>query len=529
MTPEYSPEKFYQPFAFIILDGYGIAPPGPGNAVRLANTPFLNKLFAEYPYTTLGAAGADVGLFRGDIGNSEAGHMNLGAGRIIWQDLVAISKMIDDGTFFKNAALLEAVKHAQKNKSNLHIMGLLTGRSSAHACPDHLYALIDFCRRQAVKKVYFHLFTDGRDSDKYEGYNFLKNLLAKMDPDREVIATIMGRFYGMDRKKEWSRTELAYRTLTDGFIRSAEGPLRAVEEAYARGESDEFIAPTVISCKGRPAPRLDNDDSIIFFNARSDRARQLTKAFVQKNFNDDNPGSFRRKKTLKNLTFVAMADFGPELPGILTVYPSPDIKDTLPMVLRDQRQLYVAETDKYAHMTYFFNGGYATPVGGENRILVNSPAVDSYDATPAMSAGEITELVVRNVEEKIYDFFAINFANPDMLGHTGNLSATIQGIEFLDGCVKKIVETVVYKKNGYVVLVGDHGNAEEMLDVATGKVDTKHSVNPVPFCIVGPRKQIGQIKKLRSGGILGDVAPTILHLLGLGQPSNMTGKSLIIR
>lgn len=518
----------HAPFAFIILDGYGIAPPGPGNAVRLANTPFLDKLFAEYPYTTLGAAGEAVGLFPEVTGNSEAGHMNLGAGRIVWQDLVTISRMIDDGTFFKNAALLEAVKHVQKNKSNLHIMGLLTGKSSAHACPDHLYALIEFCRRQEIKKVYFHLFTDGRDSDKYEGYNFLKILLTKMDPEREIIATIMGRFYGMDRKKEWARTELAYRTLTDGFERSAEGPLKAIEDAYARGESDEFIAPTVITYKGHPAQRIDDNDAVIFFNARSDRARQLTKAFIQKNFNDDNPGSFRRKKTPKNLVFTAMADFGPELPGILTVYPSPDIKDTLPMILSDQRQLYIAETDKYAHMTYFFNGGYAAPVGGENRILVNSPAVDSYDATPAMSAGEITNIVVKSMEERIYDFFGINFANPDMLGHTGNLSATIQGIEFVDRCVKKIVEAAVYKKNGYVVLVGDHGNAEEMLDIATGKIDTKHSINPVPFCIVGPRKQVSQIKRLRAGGILGDVAPTILHLLKLGQSARMTGKSLII-
>jgi len=518
----------YQPSALIILDGYGIAPSGPGNAVRLANTPFLDKIFASYPYTELRAAGEAAGLFPGVTGNSEAGHINLGAGRVVWQDLVAISKMIDDGTFFKNAALLEAVKHVQKNKSNLHIMGLLTGANSAHACPEHLDALIKFCREQAVKKVYLHLFTDGRDSDKYEGYNFLKNLLAKLDPEREIVATIMGRFYSMDRKKEWRRTELAYHTLVDGFHLVAEDALVAIEDAYARGESDEFILPTVIARKGHSPRRIEDNDSIIFFNSRSDRARQLTKAFVQKNFNDDNPGSFHRKKTLKNLIFTAMTDFGPELPGILTVYPSPDLKDTLPMMLSDQRQLYIAETDKYAHMTYFFNGGYATPVGGENRILVKSPAVDCYDKTPAMSAAAITDVVVKSMEEKIYDFFGINFANPDMLGHTGNLSATIQGIEFMEKCVKRIIDIAVYKNNGLVFLVGDHGNAEEMIDILTGKVDTQHSSNPVPFCIVGQKKQISQIKKLRTDGILGDVAPTILYLLKKDQPASMTGKNLII-
>lgn len=518
----------YNPFVLIILDGYGLAPSGPGNAVRLAHTPFLNKLFSQYPCTELRAAGEAAGLFPGATGNSEAGHINLGAGRVVWQDLVAISKTIENGTFFKNAAFLEAVKHVKKNKSNLHLVGLLTGNNSAHAYPEHLDALLRFCRQQALKKVYLHLFTDGRDAGQYEGYNFLKNLLAKLDPAHEFIATVMGRFYGMDRKKEWGRTELAYNALVDGCQRFAPTPLAAIESAYARGESDEFIAPTVISSRGRPTPRINNDDAIIFFNARSDRARQLTKAFVQANFNQDNPRSFKRKKFLKNLVFVAMTDFGPDLPGILTVYPSPDIKNTLPMVLRDLRQLYIAETDKYAHMTYFFNGGYASPVGGEERILVNSPAVDSYDETPAMSAGAITEVVVRSIQEHVYDFVGLNFANPDMLGHTGNLSATIKGIEFLDPCVKKIVEETVFKHHGTVVVVADHGNAEEMLDMRTGKIDTYHSVNPVPFCVVAPKKRSKLIKKMTAGGLLCDVAPTILHLLGKEQPVDMTGRNLII-
>ncbi|NMC51738.1 2,3-bisphosphoglycerate-independent phosphoglycerate mutase [Candidatus Kuenenbacteria bacterium] len=518
----------YFPAALVILDGYGLAPSGAGNAVRLANTPFLNKIFSSYPYTELRAAGESVGLFPGATGNSEAGHLNLGAGRVVWQDLVSISHSIEDGTFFKNAAFLEAIKHTKKNRSNLHIMGLLTGKNSAHAYPDHLDALIRLTREQGVKKVYFHLFTDGRDADKYESYNLLKNILAKLDSSKELVATIMGRFYGMDRKKEWKRTELAYNCLIDGGARQCEGPLRAIEEAYSRGESDEFISPTIITQKGRPLPRIDDNDSVIFFNARSDRARQLTKAFAQKKFNDDNLGSFKRKKVIKNLIFIAMTDFGPDLPGILTAFPSPDVKNTLPMTLRHLRQLYIAETDKYGHMTYFFNGGYASPVGGENRILINSPAVDSYDQTPEMSVGEITSVVIKSVEKKIYDFFGINFANPDMLGHTGNLSATIKGIEFMDKCVKKITETLVYKNNGLLFLVADHGNAEEMIDIKTGKVDTKHSVNPVPFCIVGPKKRISFIKKLRPGGALSDVAPTILFLLKQDKPGDMTGKNLVV-
>jgi len=521
-------KKSYQPLTLIILDGYGLAPSGPGNAVRLAHTPFLNKIFTKYPHTELRAAGDAVGLFPGVTGNSEAGHINLGAGRVVWQDLVAISQMIEDGTFFKNAAFLEAIKHTQKNKSKLHLIGLLTDGNSAHACPEHLEALIKLCRAQGVKKVYLHLFTDGRDSDQYAGYHFLKNLLAKLDPEREMVATVMGRFFGMDRKKEWGRTESAYQALVFGVGRFSEEPLKAVEDAYGRGESDEFIAPTVITNKGKPLATIGDNDAVIFFNARSDRARQLTKAFVQKKFNDENPNSFKRKKTLKNLIFIAMTDFGPDLPGILTAYPSPDIKNTLPMVLADLRQLYIAETDKYGHITYFFNGGYASPVGGEKRILVNSPAVDSYDETPAMSAGAITDVVVKSIQENIYDFVAINFANPDMLGHTGNLSATIKGIEFLDHCVEKIVTEVVYKNNGFVILVGDHGNAEEMIDVHTGKVNTQHTVNPVPFCIVGPQKRISQFKKMRSGGILGDVAPTILYLLKKDKPAEMTGKNLIV-
>ncbi|OGG87611.1 phosphoglycerate mutase (2,3-diphosphoglycerate-independent) [Candidatus Kuenenbacteria bacterium RIFCSPHIGHO2_02_FULL_39_13] len=522
-----SKNRPYHPFVLIILDGFGIAPSGPGNAIRLAKLSNLNYYFSHYPYTELKAHGEYVGLFPGEEGNSEAGHINLGAGRIVKQDVVAVSDMIKDGTFFKNAAFLAAFDYVKKNKSNLHFIGLLTGPNSAHAYPEHLDALIKMTRQNKLKQVYLHLFTDGRDSPPFEGYSYLQRLLQKLDPAHEQIATLMGRFYGMDRKKEWTRTELAFNALVFGSQYHADHPLKAVEDGYGRGESDEYIKPTTIYKNNKMLPRIKDNDAIIFFNARSDRARQLTKAFVQDKFNEQNPGSFRRKRKLNNLVFVALTDFGPDLPNILTAYPSPDLKNTLAMELADLRQLYIAETDKYGHLTYFFNGGYADPVAGEERILIKSPDARSYDSVPNMSAGTIADIVVKNIQNKIYDFAAVNFANPDMLGHTGNLSATIKGLEFMDKCVKKIVLEAVDKNRGYVVITADHGNAEEMIDIKTGKVDTQHSIFPVPFCIIGPAEPVRKIK-LRSNGILADVAPTILYLMKRDKPQEMTGKNLII-
>jgi len=519
-------KKPYHPFVLIILDGFGIAPSGPGNAVKLAELPNLNYYFSHYPYVELKAHGEYVGLFHGEDGNSEAGHINLGAGRIVKQDLVVVSDMIKDGTFFKNAAFLSALDHVKKNKSNLHLIGLLTGANSAHAHPEHLDALIKMTRQNKLKQVCLHLFTDGRDSPPFEGYNFLHQLLQKLDPKHEYVATLMGRFYGMDRKKEWIRTELAFNALMFGSQRHTDDPLKAIEDGYGRGESDEYIKPTTIYKNNKMLPRIKDNDAIIFFNARSDRARQLTKVFVQDKFNEQNPGSFHRKRKLNNFIFVALTDFGPDLPNILTVYPSPDLKNTLPMELADLRQLYIAETDKYGHLTYFFNGGYADPVAGEERILIKSPDVKSYDLAPNMSAGIIADIVVKNIQNKIYDFIAVNFANPDMLGHGGNLTAAIKGLEFMDKCVKKIVWEVVDKNRGYAVITADHGNVEEMIDISSGKVDTEHSRFPVPLCIIGPAEPVRKIK-LRSNGILADVAPTILYLMKRYKPQEMTGKNLI--
>lgn len=520
--------KDYHPFVLIILDGFGIAPSGPGNAIKLAKLSFLHYLFEHYPYTQLNAGAEAVGLYPNTDGNSEAGHINLGAGRIVLQDLVAVSHMISDGTFFKNAAFLSAIEHVKQHKSNLHLLGLLTGANSAHAHPEHLSALIKMARDNKVKQLYLHLFTDGRDSPPYEGYNYMQQLIAALDPKREQVATVMGRFYAMDRKKSWGRTELAFNALISGSKYTADSPLGAIENAYGRGESDEFIKPTTITQGRKILPRIKDQDAIIFFNARSDRARQLTKAFVQTDFHRQNPGAFKRRKQFKHLTFVALTDFGPDLPNILTAYPSPNLTHTLPMELADTRQLYIAETDKYGHLTYFFNGGYANPVGGENRILIKSPDVSSYDQTPHMSAGAITDLVIQYIHSQAYDFFGINFANPDMLGHTGNLSATIQGLKFVDECVKKLKRCIVDKHQGIMVITADHGNAEEMIDSRNGKVDTQHSIYPVPFSIIGPDSLVKKIK-LKPSGILGDVAPTILELMGRQAPPEMTGSSLIIK
>lgn len=516
-------KKEYKPIVFVIMDGFGIAPSAPGNAIRIAKMPVWNGLWRRYPHTMLTAHGSAVGLFPEADGNSEAGHMNIGAGRIVKQDLVSVSDMIDDGTFFKNPAFLHAIKTVKKNKSNLHLMGLVTGYNSAHAHPDHLRALIKMARQEGVKNVYLHLFTDGRDSAPYGGYDFLHELMDYIEDEK--IATIMGRFYGMDRKKEWSRTEIAYDALTnEGSVKKVDDPLVAIESSYADGITDEFIKPFVVE----GGARIEDGDSVVFFNARSDRARQLTKAFVQTNFNGENPGSFVREKTVSNLTFVAMTDFGPDLPGIMTAYPSPDLRHTLTMELEDLRQLYIAETDKYGHMTYFFNGGYAKPVAGEKRMLVPSPNVDSYDDTPEMSAGKITDVVIDSIEKRDYDFVAINFANPDMIGHTGNLTATIKGLEFVDKCLKRIYNLVVQKTGGTMIITSDHGNSEEMIS-EDGGLDTDHSKSPVPFVIISPDDDKYRNVKLKPKGILGDIAPTILDLFEKDKPKDMTGESLLLK
>jgi len=511
-----------KPQILIVMDGWGISDEQPDNPIAVAKTPTYNMLWEKYIHTTLSASGEDVGLLAGQDGNSEAGHMNIGAGRIVKQDVSVISKSIENGTFFKNSAFIAAIDHVQKSGGDLHCMVLLSNKNSGHSNPEHLRAFLKLTRDQHVKKVFLHLFTDGRDTPKHAGLGFLRALEEELQPT-ERIATIMGRLY-LDRKKNWRRTEAAYNALVLGEGKLVQKPEQAVKQAYATGQTDEFIEPAIISLTDADYGRISEGDSVVFLNLRSDRARQLTKPFVQKTFEQMNKDTFTRKRILQDLTFVAMTDFGPDLDHVLTAYPSPDIDGTLPWVLRKYRQLYIAEGEKYAHMTYFFNGGHPDPVGGEDRIFVASPHVDSYDKTPEMSAREITKNVLKYLKKGTYDFYGINFANADMIGHTGNLAAAIQAVEVIDECLGKII-SVVLAQNGVVYVTADHGNVEKIMNVETGEILTEHTSNPVPFFIVTNR-DLG-VKQTLPIGKLADIAPTILDVMGIEPSREMTGRSLI--
>ncbi|MCK5061204.1 2,3-bisphosphoglycerate-independent phosphoglycerate mutase [Candidatus Parcubacteria bacterium] len=516
------------PLILIILDGWGLDKPNPGNPISLVKTPTLDGLARKYPSTGLKAHGKHVGLPTGQVGNSEAGHMNIGAGRLVEQDSVRISKSISDGTFYKNSAFLGAIRHIQKMNSKMHIVGMLSNGQSPHSDPGHLLALLKLMKQRGVGPVFLHLFTDGRDSPKYASLKLIYDLQRRFTND-EVIATVMGRFYAMDRKKKWDRTAQAYNALIKGDGLKAVTAREAVTEAYNRGESDEFISPFIINkIKGRNT-RIKDGDSVIFFNLRSDRGRQLSKAFVQNDFNKMNRGAFKRPKKLKHLYFVAMTDFGPDLDDILTAYPSFDIRETLPMQLKDLRQLYITETEKYAHVTYFFNGGYSGTVAGEEQCMVPSPDVKSYDQTPTMSSDKLCRRVIRNLRlsnKRLgwkYDFTLLNFAAPDMIGHTGNLEAAKKTVKHIDKYVSEIVKAYL-AAGGTAVITADHGNIEKMINLETQEIYTEHTANLVPFIIVN-RKLKNKIK-LKSKGILSDIAPTILKLAGCKKPKEMKRSAL---
>ncbi|MBU1036661.1 2,3-bisphosphoglycerate-independent phosphoglycerate mutase [Patescibacteria group bacterium] len=513
--------KFPGPLVLVILDGWGISPYTEGNAVKLARTPVMDELYERYPNTLLIASGKKVGLPHNQRGNSEAGHMNLGAGRIAEQDVVQITRAIKDGTFFKNSAFNSVINHVKSHNSQLHLIGLLTGKQSAHTEMTHLYTLLDLLDKRGVRKVFLHFFTDGRDAPQREALKFLKRVTEHFKA-KEKIATICGRFYSMDRNKIWERTEAAYDLLTLGKGFKVKNEKEAVLNAYNRNETDEFIQPTVITAEGEPIATINDNDGIIFYNLRSDRARQLTKALIQKDFNQRNPGSFIRKKTFKNISFAVMTDFGPDLGDVLTAFPSRDLTATLPMVMKDYKQLYISETEKYAHVTYFFNGGYADPVAGERRRLIPSPKAISYAEVPAMSAYEVTDSLLLDLQHEGTQFTVVNLCNPDMIGHTGVLKAGIKAVEVCDDCVGRIVKQVL-KNKGVVIITADHGNVEEMIDIENGEIDTRHSIYPVPFILVS-----NQYKKVRLyGGSLSDVAPTILEIFGIEKPLEMSGNSLI--
>ena len=511
----------------IILDGWGMSKEKRGNAILQAKTPNFDYYWNHFPKTQLCAHGGCVGLPDEQDGNSEAGHMNLGAGRVVLQDSVYISQSIEDGTFFKNTAFLEAIKHLKKHNAKLHLMGLLSGKESPHMSPEHLYALLELAKREGVQKIILHLFTDGRDSSQHGAPKFLKTLREHFKDHQTFfeVGSVVGRALAMDRKKDWQNIEKAYNLITLGEGEKVQSAEEAISRAYNKGLTDEFIPPSIIVSNGKPVGTIDDNDAIIFFNLRSDRARELTKVFVQPDFENHNHGTFKRKKILKNIKFVAMTDFGPDLPNILTAFPSRDVQNSLPFALKDFSQLYIAEAEKYAHVTYFFNGGYADPVAGEERIRIPSPNILRYNEKPEMSAGEVTKVVTKKIKSKKYNFICLNFANPDMIGHTGDFKAGIKCCEIIDKYLEKVVSTAL--KNDFIsIITADHGNIEEMINLKTGEIDTKHSKNPVPFILVGESSKTKGIK-MKKGGGLANVAPTVLKLMELSKPKEMKEQSLL--
>ena len=508
----------------IIMDGWGIAKASKGNPITPENAPNYFDWLKKFPNTRLAASGPAVGLFKGQEGNSEAGHFNLGAGRVVKQDALYISAAIADGTFFKNSAFHQAIHHVKKYQTSVHLMGLLSNHNSAHSCPEHFYALLDLFRREGVKKVFLHLFTDGRDSSQHDAPHHLKKLTEHMR-NGEKIATVMGRFYAMDRGKNWQRVKKAYEAMVASKgAQTAASAVEAISQAYNRGETDEFISPTVIIEKGKPVATIEENDAIFFFNLRSDRARELTKAFVQDNFENTNGGTFDRVKAPRNIRFVAMTDFGPDLPHILTAFPSRDVKNSLVQVLCPRRQLYIAETEKFAHVTYFFDGGYTQHFCDERWVKIDSAEVENYALRPEMSAGRVADFVEKALESGEYEFICVNFANPDMVAHTGDLAATKIAIKKVDTEISRLIRTMI-KVGAQGLVTADHGNAEELINLKTGEVNTEHSVNPAPLFVVG-KEFLNKKMKLVAGGKLADVAPTILKMMGLKKPKEMTGKAL---
>ena len=533
------------PVVLIILDGWGLANTQTGNAILQAKTPNFDKYWASFPHAQLIASGESVGLPKGEKGNSETGHLNLGAGRIVLQDLVRINMSIADGTFSQNQAFLEAIDFSKKNNSALHLLGMI-GSAGVHANNQHLFALLRLAQKHQLDKVYLHLFTDGRDSPPKSALTFLEQVETQMASlGIGQIASLMGRFWAMDRDNRWERTQRAYQAIVEGKGLFAKTAKEAILQAYQRQETDEFIQPTIIN---GPSQTVKDGDAVIFFNFRIDRPRQLTKAFVLEDLEDYQPkkaafdpyaekygqkiyaslekiNTFPREKKLTNIFFVTMTEYEKGLP-VQVAFPSREIPLPLAQVISQEgkRQFHIAETEKERFVTYYFNGFREQPFAGEEWFEVASPPVKTYDQKPEMSALEVTEKVLAKLRKNNLDFLLINFANPDMVGHTGVLEAGIQACEATDQVLGKIVNQILIT-GGTAVITADHGNVEEMINLSTGEIDTEHSDNPVPFIIVG-KQFLGQSQML-SRGTLADVAPSVLKIMGIEKPSQMTGQSLI--
>ncbi len=503
-----------RPLALVILDGWGINESCDNNAVCQAKKPRIDALFRDYPSTRIGASGMDVGLPRGQMGNSEVGHLNIGAGRVVYQDLTKISKSIEDGDFFTNPALTAAIDKALASGGKLHLMGLLSD-GGVHSHNTHLYALLELAKRQGLTDVCVHALLDGRDTPPQSGAGYLLELeaqIAKIGVGR--VATVCGRFYAMDRDNRWDRVERAYRAMTEGIGIAAKSSAAAIEGAYRLGQTDEFVEPRVV---GTPAT-IDDGDAVIFFNFRADRAREITRALTDTGFT-----GFQRSKLPQLSDYVCLSEYDATF-DLPVAYPSTTDCNILGEVVARAglRQLRIAETEKYAHVTFFFNGGSEEPFAGEDRALIPSPQdVTTYDQKPAMSAVAVTDEAVARIASGTYDLIILNFANPDMVGHTGILPAAIEAMEAVDTCLGRVVDAVL-AAGGSLLITADHGNCEQMAD-AEGKPHTAHTTNPVPLILVDPERRQAPLKP----GILADIAPTLLDLMGLEAPAEMTGKSLL--
>ncbi len=509
-----------KPTVLMILDGYGLNENPKANAVAEANTPVMDKLMAECPFVKGYASGLAVGLPDGQMGNSEVGHLNMGAGRIVYQELTRITKEIEDGVFFENEAMLQAVENCKKNNSALHLMGLLSD-GGVHSHNTHLYGILELAKRNGLDKVYVHAFLDGRDTAPTSGKEFMAELVDKMaEIGVGEVATVTGRYYAMDRDNRWDRVEQAYNALTKGEGVKGTDPVEAIAASYTEDVTDEFVKPTVIEKNGAPTAMIKDGDSIIFFNFRPDRAREITRTFCADEFT-----GFDRPKRIVT-TYVCFTEYDVTIPNKLIAFKKVSIDNTFGEFLaaHNMTQARIAETEKYAHVTFFFNGGVEQPNPGEDRILVNSPKVATYDLKPEMSAYEVCDKLTGAIRSGKYDVIIINFANPDMVGHTGVEAAAIKAVEAVDECVGKAVDAI-REVGGVMFICADHGNCEQLIDYETGESFTAHTTNPVPFILVNADPAY----RLREGGCLADIVPTLIELMGMEQPAEMTGKSLLVK
>jgi len=521
-----------KPVVLMILDGWGVASPSDGNALERAHTPVMNELIRAYPAMTITASSQEVGLNWGEMGNSEVGHLNIGAGRVYYQTLPRINKEIEDGSFYTNPVFKRAADHVRNSGGKLHLVGLVSP-GGVHSSEEHLYALLELAKREKIDRVFVQAILDGRDTIYNAGIDFIRKLQIKM---KEIgvgrVASLSGRYFAMDRDNRWDRCEKAYRAMAEGAAEAAsEDPERAVEESYARQVYDEEFVPTVIGDGGKPVATLEEGDAVIFFNFRPDRMRELAEAFVLPAF-----AKFERQ-SVKNCFFATTTEYEKDLP-VEVAYSPEIIRTCLAKVISDAglRQLHIAETEKYAHVTFFLNGTIEEPFSGEDRVIIPSPRVSSYDQKPEMSAREIADRVVKEISADKYDFIILNFANADMVGHTGNLEATIKAAEAVDEGIGAVVRAAL-GKDGVALVTADHGNGEEVQNLQTGEIDKEHSTNPIPLIIIGKQweGQTGGVVEVVGGdlsltspvGILADVAPTILKIMNLQQPEEMTGRPLI--